>query len=241
MASDYSMISSSLYLSSIRCAVSTTGIGSERGDYYPDGTLISDLSWPGSYKYNGKEFDNLYRLNWLDYGARQYMPDLAQWASVDPLCEKYYHLSPYAYCANNPVNAVDPDGRSIYMLFYSIGNGNSDDNMFYSAAETRMKDIMGSRGFNPNNDIVVMRPISDIGSLGTMIENIINTYSDKYGNTAELGIWSHSGLDGPIGTTPTSSHALEGYQMDLKGGGNINFNWNSNASAFFYGCRSREF
>ena len=107
MASDYSMISSSLYLGSIRCAVSTIGIGSERGDYYPDGTLINDLSWPGSYKYNGKEFDYLYRLNWLDYGARQYMPDLAQFASVDPLAEKYYHLSPYAYCANNPVRFID--------------------------------------------------------------------------------------------------------------------------------------
>ena len=104
------------HLGSIRSAVSTTGSGSERGDYYPDGTLISDLSWPGSYKYNGKEFDNLYRLNWLDYGARQYMPDLAQFTSVDPLCEKYYHLSPYAYCANNPVNAIDPDGKLVIFV-----------------------------------------------------------------------------------------------------------------------------
>ena len=68
------------------------------------------MSWPGSYKYNGKEFDNLYRLNWLDYGARQYIPDLAQWTSVDPLAEKYYHLSPYLYCRNNPVCRVDPTG-----------------------------------------------------------------------------------------------------------------------------------
>ncbi len=31
--------------------------------------------------------------------------------SVDPLCEKYYWISPYAYCMNNPVKFVDPDGR----------------------------------------------------------------------------------------------------------------------------------
>ena len=32
---------------------------------------------------------------------------------MDPLCEKYPHLSPYAYCGNDPVNFVDPDGRLI--------------------------------------------------------------------------------------------------------------------------------
>ena len=48
-----------------------------------------------------------YGIHWLDYGARQYMPDLAQFTSVDPLAEKYYHLSPYAYCANNPVRFID--------------------------------------------------------------------------------------------------------------------------------------
>ena len=32
---------------------------------------------------------------------------------MDPLAEKYYHLSPYAYCAGDPVNLVDPDGRKI--------------------------------------------------------------------------------------------------------------------------------
>ena len=29
---------------------------------------------------------------------------------MDPLVEKYYGISPYAYCANDPVNRVDPDG-----------------------------------------------------------------------------------------------------------------------------------
>lgn len=33
--------------------------------------------------------------------------------SIDPLCEKYYWISPYAYVANNPLKFVDPDGRKI--------------------------------------------------------------------------------------------------------------------------------
>ena len=32
---------------------------------------------------------------------------------MDPLCEKYYNMSPYAYCANNPVMCIDPDGKEV--------------------------------------------------------------------------------------------------------------------------------
>lgn len=32
---------------------------------------------------------------------------------MDPMAEKYYSISPYAYCANNPINVIDPDGKDI--------------------------------------------------------------------------------------------------------------------------------
>ncbi|NDP22425.1 MAG: hypothetical protein GZ091_15275 [Paludibacter sp.] len=35
--------------------------------------------------------------------------------SVDPLCEKYYWISPYAYCLNNPVKYIDPDGKQVFL------------------------------------------------------------------------------------------------------------------------------
>lgn len=47
-------------------------------------------------------------------------PEL-QSMSIDPLCEKYYSISPYAYCLNNPVNAIDPDGRSTWVMNNSDG------------------------------------------------------------------------------------------------------------------------
>ena len=64
-----------------------------------------------TYKYNGKELDRMHGLNTYDYGARQYNPVTARWDRIDPLCEKFYSTSPFAYCANNPVKFVDPDGR----------------------------------------------------------------------------------------------------------------------------------
>ena len=130
------------YLGNVRAVVNEYGVVEEQNNYYPYGLLFADkanttgistLVQP--YTTTGKELDTHYGLHWLDYGARQYMPDLLQWTSVDPLCEKYYHLSPYAYCANNPVNAIDPDGESTWVINigngqYRIIGGNLDDNDF---------------------------------------------------------------------------------------------------------------
>ena len=64
-----------------------------------------------AYKFNGKEKDD--ETGYSYYGARYYTDRLSIWLSVDPLADKYPHLSPYAYCADNPVNFIDPDGRKI--------------------------------------------------------------------------------------------------------------------------------
>ena len=102
------------HLGNVREVVSETGEVKQVNAYYPFGTPIHALGTNESqqrYKYNGKEFDELHGLNTYDYGARQYAPLLPLWDRVDPLAEKYYGVSPYAYCANNPVVFVDPDGR----------------------------------------------------------------------------------------------------------------------------------
>ena len=39
---------------------------------------------------------------------------LSIWLSVDPISDKYPGVSPYTYCANNPVKLVDPNGEEIY-------------------------------------------------------------------------------------------------------------------------------
>ena len=45
--------------------------------------------------------------------ARHYNSDLSIWLSVDPMSDKYPGVSPYTYCANNPVRLVDEDGEAI--------------------------------------------------------------------------------------------------------------------------------
>ena len=60
------------------------------------------------YLFNGKELDTDIGLYY--YGARYYDPRVSLWLNVDPLAEKYSHVSPYTYTLNNPINLIDPTG-----------------------------------------------------------------------------------------------------------------------------------
>lgn len=106
------------HLGSVRAVVKTNGEVLQRNAYYPFGGLYQADATDDTYryKYNGKELDRTFGHNMYDYGARWQDPYLGLFTTIDPLAEKYYHVSPYAYCANNPVNAVDPDGRIISYL-----------------------------------------------------------------------------------------------------------------------------
>ena len=103
------------HLGNNRIVTDGSGNIQQNTNYYPYGGMTSISTGQGEqqFKYNGKEYDPMHGLNEYDYGARQYDPARAQFNTMDPLCEKYYHISPYAYCGGNPVNAVDVDGDSI--------------------------------------------------------------------------------------------------------------------------------
>lgn len=118
------------HLGNNREVVNANGTVQQLTNYYPFGAPYTDPKAVVNaslqpYKYNGKELDLMHGLNTYDYGARQYYPILCRWDRVDPLCEKNPEISPYAYCANNPTNAIDPDGRSVWTkgakLLWKVG------------------------------------------------------------------------------------------------------------------------
>ena len=75
------------------------------------------------YSFNAKELDE--ETGMYYYEARYYAPPT--FTSRDPLFEKYFRMSPYAYCANNPVKYVDPSGEDIEATddIVIIGKNNS--------------------------------------------------------------------------------------------------------------------
>jgi len=93
--------------------------------YYPFGMLLGESGTSGHwdmeesgiqpYKYGGKEFDSMHGLNLYDFHARRYNSVLGGFDTMDPLSEKYYSWSPYAYCANNPMKFIDPTGKQVVL------------------------------------------------------------------------------------------------------------------------------
>ena len=96
--------------------------------YYPFGNTFGEYNHCDEntdlqrYKFNGKELDLVHGLRLYDYGARMYDQILGCWTSVDPMAEKYYHISPYAFCADNPINLIDTDGERIRTILFQDQN-----------------------------------------------------------------------------------------------------------------------
>ena len=101
----------------------------EQNDYLPFGTRIDldSLAYDQSnrYRFNGKEEQTTGGIGLTDYGARYYDNFLPRWTTPDPLAEKYYSISPYAFCNNNPVNFVDPDGLTPRLYIQKSGIGHA--------------------------------------------------------------------------------------------------------------------
>ena len=66
------------------------------------------LTANSTYTFSAKEKDSETGLSY--FGSRYYSSDLSVWLSVDPMAGKYPSTSPYAYCRNNTIRLIDPNG-----------------------------------------------------------------------------------------------------------------------------------
>ena len=138
------------HLGSTRMVVDSNGSIKETVNYYPFGSemmmenpalLTGNFQHP--YRFTGKELDKLNGLNMYDFGARLYdVAGVPMWTSVDPLCEKYYDISPYVYCHNSPVIRIDPNGKDDYHLnangylsFWRRSNARTTDRIYAANGE----------------------------------------------------------------------------------------------------------
>jgi RHS repeat-associated protein len=100
------------HLGNNRLVADQTGNVEQSTQYYPFGMIITETNREKhAFKFGGKDLDVMNSLNLYDFVAREYDPVTGRYLTPDPLAEKYYSVSPYAYCLNNPVRLIDPDGR----------------------------------------------------------------------------------------------------------------------------------
>ena len=122
------------HLGSVRVIAEDRHTVISRTDYLPFGVRMSGDGLTGAnstarssfFGFSGKEnemwggydtADGDITPHWLKgeryqhFGARAYDPVSCIFMQVDPMAEKYYGMTPYGYCAGNPVMMVDPDGE----------------------------------------------------------------------------------------------------------------------------------
>ncbi len=169
--------------------------------YYPFGKAMNNwISWvvpfKDPYTYTGKKEETMHSLGWYDYGKRFYDPNYRlSFVSIDPLCEKYYSISPYVYCANNPINMVDADGlypRSI--LVYDANLGLYGGYKFTKSAVHLLALVSGVSRLYINNTVIQKRAVGQYRpwysankgggaiTLGTGLFNSNITYTENFFN-----------------------------------------------------------
>lgn len=173
-------------------------------NYYPFGIIFDH--WAELYaqskhqpfKFNGKELYNMFDFYAYDFGARLYNPLIGRWLGIDPQCEKYYNWSPYAFCADNPINIIDPNGEELFLA------GSFDQRM----------EILGVLQMLTNDNLLMNRKTGKVTlsgkprwdkrdknlAVGTaLIRDIIN---DKH--TLTIRVWDGDNMEIPI-----SSHDVK--------------------------------
>jgi RHS repeat-associated protein len=161
----------------------------QRTQYYASGlpweTTPADNLSLQPYKYNGKEFVEMHGYDTYDYGARGYYAAMARFTSVDPLCEKYYSISPYAYCAGNPIRFIDPNGEEIW-IYYTDGDRNKQKIQYTQGADYKGNDTFVSNTFsylNAINNNGGSDMLDILSSSKNSFDFVNQPTTDKNGNT----------------------------------------------------------
>ena len=150
------------------------------------------------YSFNAKELDE--ETGMYYYEARYYKPPV--FTSRDAMFEKYFWMTPYAYCANNPVKYVDPSGEDWYIngeassdMVNQLNNHTSDNFTLHrnkdgsityqGEATTKLDKYFKSIVDNPDITVYMIASYTDEIEDGYYYEKIDDIYyaGGAYGGT----------------------------------------------------------
>ena len=150
------------------------------------------ISWSLSRLYcNGKEKD--WESGFHYYGARYYWSEmLTGWLSVDPMADKYPSISPYAYCAWNPIILVDPDGNFPVQIHREIVERSLGNNI---SSNVRNGLLFGAGRYSdwlhPGDASLHMDNMEGTGS----IQELFNEHRQNFSENFQVGNYVAAGAN----------------------------------------------
>ncbi|MCZ2391524.1 MAG: RHS repeat-associated core domain-containing protein [Acidobacteria bacterium] len=144
----------------------------------------------------------------------------------------------YVYVWNNPLTNIDPDGEKVYVVIYTVGNSEGDDE-FRRAAETRAAEIQNDGKFDAKKDKVVLLGVQSKDKVQQVFDIAKKWGEAGFGGVAQVQIFSHSGrVDGPVFHNAQTGEAEQFSPGELR---NLRINWESGGEGYFIGCYTANF
>ena len=205
------------YQGNIRAVIAEDGTLEEVNNYYPYGGLMGTANTGVQpLKYSAKELDRENGLNWYDSKARFYDSMIGRTPTQDPLAEKYSGVSPYLWCAGNPIRFIDPLGESTNVVpigndSYRVQSVNLDDNdkNIYVTKNGKQQII----GVTPS--LTTFYASGKNGKGGHVVKSVIN-FRDNSGMAFKRCVISNPDL-----AMYVSDWGRSGHRWDFKNVGNF--------------------
>ena len=159
------------------------------GNYLSNGCFCARCRNNSSFPFTGKEKDpetgfSYFGARYLDHAL------MTSWLSVDPMADKYPSISPYAYCAWNPLKLVDPNGRDVWKVSEdghvkktSNVGGNKKQTIIY--ANGNIATFRGTKYHTVMSDLEDKKGESNTISSSYGSENMQFTYANVFKSMAD--------------------------------------------------------
>jgi len=142
-------------------------------------------------------------------------------------------LNRYSYVLNNPVIHTDPTGETVYVVTYTTGNSDGDDEL-KAAAETKADELRNAKGFDPTSDRVILRGVQTKQDFAAVLKEA-RSLEKAFGKVGQLSLFSHAGKrDGPTFQYGTPQR----HWFSRSDVASMAVNWNTGARANFFGCNT---